>query len=140
MRLNDAMPTNLRSTLPLYGAFTTNMLRRRRTILLRPLKESEIKLSRTGPVALVQKLQPPAFAFFKSYASTDGKAPGREIASEIRAVTKHLLQLQEKLEAMQARRMSIFGQTNIGSKAKDEARSSGQSSAPNDQPTAEAQF
>ena len=74
-----------------------------------PLEESEIKLSRTGPVALVQKRPPPAFAFFKSYASTDGKAPGREIASEIRAVTKHLLQLHERLEAMQARRMSIFG-------------------------------
>jgi hypothetical protein len=102
------------------------------------LKESEIKLSRTGPVALVQKLPPPAFAFFKSYASTDGKPPGREIASEIRAVTKHLLQLHEKLEAMQARRMSIIGHPSIDSKVEDVARSPEHSSASNDQSTPEA--
>ena len=105
-----------------------------------PLKESEIKLSRTGPVALVQKRPPPAFAFLKSYASKDGKAPGREIASEIRAVTKHLLQLHENLEAMQTRRLSIIGQSNLGREVEDAARSPKRSQVPNDQPTPEAQF
>ena len=104
-----------------------------------PPKESEIKLNPKEPTLLYLRPPPPEFAFLKSYTSKDSKAHGREIAAEIRAVTKHLLQLHDQLEAMQTRRLAIPSQIKLRPVAKNVARTTDHSASAENGPTEAAE-